>query len=243
MRSFRGFCSRKLTRAAQVTNQIFVIDSGSTDSTLGDRNERGGEHLLRRVFLVERASSGIGRSRQWRSVHTLGSCTLDADEALTDGLIDEIRGLPVQPASRRLLDTALCKFLGRVLKHNLAPTITCVSSHLEWGFERREVRSAFCLFQGWVGKLFNSVIDDNACRLQNGLRCWHNIRRAQEVQELLAETSGAEVHIKAFGNAIERRRFLQRSVYEKFPLFSRPFFLFCSVGIILVAVGLMEKRD
>jgi glycosyltransferase involved in cell wall biosynthesis len=226
-----------LTRAAQVTNQIFVIDSGSTDSTLEIAMSEG-------VTCLHHAFISYGEQRNW-AISAVAERShawqlhLDADEALTDGLIDEIRGLPVQPAFDGYLIPRYVKFLGRVLKHNLAPTYHMRLFAPGMGAcEKRKYDQHFVCF-GSVGKLLNSVIDDNRMPLTEWTRR-HNLWADAEVQELLAETSGAEVRIKAFGNAIERRRFL-RSVYEKFPLFSRPFFLF--VHRYILGRGFLDGKE
>ena len=106
---------RTLRAAAQVANQIFVVDSGSTDGTLG---------IVRRMGIepVHRAFVNYADQRNW-AIAEFGAqmawqLHLDADEVLDDEAVTAVRRVLADPAavSHAWMFERRTYFLGRPLR-------------------------------------------------------------------------------------------------------------------------------
>ena len=215
--------------------EVFVVDSGSSDRTLEIARDAGCQ-------LVAHPFENYARQRNWAFDHlpirTPWTLCLDADERLTPELAAEIGALVTQPEvphdGYMLRKRTL--FLGRWIRHG--------GQYPAWhlrlfrsGRGRCEDRlyDQHFIVRGSVGRLHNDYIDVITSDLGTFI-ARHNRWAELEAQQILAARGAAIpqpgiVAARLTGTAIERRRFLRIRVYQRFPLFLRPF-LFWIYGYI-----------
>jgi glycosyltransferase involved in cell wall biosynthesis len=212
-----------------------VVDSGSTDRT---------QEIARAVgcHLVEHPFENYAVQRNWAFDHLpIGApwtLCLDADERLTPELVAEInQALSGDSPCDGYMLRKRTIFMGRWLKHG--------GQYPAWhlrlfrsGRGRCEARlyDQHFVIDGRVGSLKNDYVDVIASDLATFV-ARHNRWAGLEAEEILASSAGAArpgpaVAPLLTGTAIERRRFLRTRVYQRFPLFVRPF-LFWFYGYVL----------
>ncbi len=212
-----------LSQARLVSDEIFAVDSGSSDSTV---------ELARRAgaTVVEHPFEHYGAQRNWAidnlPVTRSWQLHLDADEWMDDRLVEAIRALPEDPPDSGYFLPRYVKFLGRVLRHGgMSPTWHLRLFRTGVGrCEERRYDQHFLLTGGTAGKLSGAMIDDNRMSLSE----WtarHNRWADNEVAGLAGEPAAGRIRPDARGNPVERKRFL-RERYNRTPLFLRPFLLF-----------------
>ena len=109
-----------LSRACQVSDEIFVVDSFSQDGTAELARSFG-------ATVVQHPFEHYGAQRNW-AIETLPitrpwQLHLDADEVMDDQLVAAIQALPDQPAHSGYFLPRYVRFLGRVLRHGgMSPT-------------------------------------------------------------------------------------------------------------------------
>ncbi len=203
----------------------FVVDSGSTDRTL-DIARQYGAHVASHPF------DNYARQRNWAQqnlpITTEWVIHLDADERLTPELVQEINGMFRE--HRLTADGYMFRkrtmFMGRWIKHGGHYP----SFHLRL-FKRARGRCEDRLYDqhfvvdGKVEVLKNDYIDV----LTSDLGTWtarHNRWAELEAREMLTlqqQQQEGRVRSDAFGNPIERRRWLREGFFAKWPLFLRAF--------------------
>jgi len=212
-----------LSRARLVSDEIFVVDSGSRDRTLEIAQEAGAE-------VVEHPFEHYGAQRNWAidnlPVSSAWQLHLDADEWMDDRLVDAIRALPDDPPHSGYFLPRYVRFLGRVLRHGgMNPTWHLRLFRTGAGrCEDRKYDQHFLLLSGSSARLPGAIIDDNRMPLSE----WtarHNRWADNEVAELDSGPQTERIRPDARGNPIERKRYM-REKYNRMPLFVRPFMLF-----------------
>ena len=218
-----GSLRATLERAREVSDEIFVVDSFSTDGTAALARELG-------ATVVEHAFENYGAQRNWAIAAlpvTRGwQLHLDADEVMDAELVAAIRALPDEPRESGFFVPRYVRFLGRVLRHGgMSPTWHMRLFRTGAGrCEARKYDQHFYLTSGTSAQLAGSMIDD----VRMGLSEWtarHNRWSDAEVAELGAGATEGRVQADATGNPVERKRWL-RERYNRMPLFVRPFALF-----------------
>jgi len=217
-----------LTRARQVSDEIFVVDSFSSDGTVALAESFGAK-------VVQHAFENYGAQRNW-AIDNLPTTRkwqlhLDADEVMDDELVAAIQALPEQTPHSGYFVPRYVKFLGRVLRHGgMSPTwhlrlfLTGVGR-----CEDRKYDQHFLLVEnrggpGTTGQLPGVMIDDIAMSLSE----WtarHNRWADGEVAEMDAKNEAGRLVADPKGNPAQRKRAL-REKYNNLPLFVRPFLLF-----------------
>jgi glycosyltransferase involved in cell wall biosynthesis len=201
-----------------------VVDSFSSDVTLEIVNRFTTQ-------LVQHPFENYGAQRNW-AIDNLPlkyqwQLHLDADEYLTDDLIDEINALQVQipeDVDGFLIPRKVC-FLNKTLEHGgLYPTWHMRLFRAGKGrCENRRYDQHFVL-DGKTALLHHPMIDDHRMLLSEWI-ARHNRWADAEVDEILAPQAQGVIQGKFFGGKIERKRALRR-VYYALPHFVRPFLLF-----------------
>jgi glycosyltransferase involved in cell wall biosynthesis len=217
-----------LTRARQVSDEIFVIDSFSTDSTVAVAESFGAK-------VVQHAFENYGAQRNWAidnlPITRPWQLHLDADEVMDDELVAAILALPDEPDHAGYFVPRYVKFLGRVMRHGgMSPTwhLRLFKTGIGRCEDRKYDQHYLLTGPGSTGQLPGVMIDDIAMSLSE----WtarHNRWADGEVAELFAadsgEASAGRLTADAKGNPAQRKRAL-RAKYNKLPLFVRPFALF-----------------
>ena len=210
-----------LASVSGLSDDIHVIDSGSTDGTLELVTGFG-------VTVHHHAFLNYGNQRNW-AIDTVPArygwqLHLDADEKVSSELAAEILGIAEEAPEDGFFIARYLRFMNKTLKHNLAPTW-----HMRLfraGKGRCEMREYdqhfFCT--GVTRRLKGSMLDD----IRMSLTEWtfrHNRWSDAEVRELLAKAEAGRIDAKLGGNIVERKRFY-RGFYNRAPLFLRAFGLF-----------------
>jgi glycosyltransferase involved in cell wall biosynthesis len=109
-----------LASARRVSEEIFVVDSFSTDGTVELARSLG-------AHVVQHAFEHYGAQRNWAIDHLPISrpwqLHLDSDEWMNDQLVAAIQALPDEPAHSGYFLPRYLRFLGRVLRHGgMSPT-------------------------------------------------------------------------------------------------------------------------
>ncbi len=217
-----------LTRARQVSDEIFVIDSFSTDGTVTLAESFGAK-------VVQHAFENYGAQRNWAidnlSITRPWQLHLDADEVMDDELVAAILALPDNPEHAGYFVPRYVRFLGRVMRHGgMSPTwhLRLFKTGIGRCEDRKYDQHYLLTGPGTTGQLPGVMIDDIAMSLSE----WtarHNRWADGEVAELFAadsgEASSGRLVADAKGNPAQRKRAL-RAKYNKLPLFVRPFALF-----------------
>jgi glycosyltransferase involved in cell wall biosynthesis len=212
-----------LAQAQEISDDLYVVDSFSTDDTVALSREHGAQ-------VVQHAFENYGAQRNWAIDHVVARYAwqlhLDADERLTPELIASIRALPENPAHSGFFLARLVQFLGRQLRHGgMSPTWHLRLFRKDAGrCEERKYDQHFYLSEGSAGQLQGYMIDD----IRMSLSEWtarHNRWSDAEVLEQTAAREGVRIRPRFWGNPVERKRFL-RGLYNDAPLFVRPFALF-----------------
>lgn len=212
-----------LASAKKVSDEIFVVDSYSQDGTA---------ELARRygATVVQHAFENYGAQRNWAMdnlpISRSWQLHLDADEWMDDRLVAAIGALAEDAEHAGYFLPRYLRFLGRVLRHGgMSPTWHLRLFRTGIGrCEDRKYDQHFLLKTGTVATLPGAMIDD----IRMSLSEWtarHNRWADGEVAELSAKETSRRVKPDAYGNPIERKRFL-RERYNRMPLFIRPLALF-----------------
>jgi glycosyltransferase involved in cell wall biosynthesis len=213
-----------LTRARQVSDEIFVVDSFSKDGTVAVAESFGAK-------VVEHAFENYGAQRNWAidnlPITGKWQLHLDADEVMDDELVAAIQGLPEQTEHAGYFVPRYVKFLGRVMRHGgMSPTwhLRLFLTGVGRCEDRKYDQHYLLVGPGTTGQLPGVMIDDIAMSLSE----WtarHNRWADGEVAEMDAKNEAGRLVADAKGNPAQRKRAL-REKYNNLPLFVRPFLLF-----------------
>lgn len=212
-----------LKSVATLSDDVYVVDSGSTDDTVSIAEAHGAK-VLHHPF------ENYGAQRNWAieniAAQYVWQLHLDADEQLTPELAAEIAALPEESGDIAGYYLArYMRFMGRVLRHGgMSPTW-----HMRLfrrGMGRCEMRQydQHFLCSGATRQLRGSMIDD----IRMSLSEWtarHNRWSDAEVREMICGEAAGRIAGKWSGNVVERKRFL-RDIYNRAPYFARPIGLF-----------------
>ncbi len=215
-----------LSSIAGLSDDIHVVDSGSTDATL----EIAVSFYAK---IHQHPFASYGAQRNW-AIDNLSMAYdwqlhLDADEALTPELRDEIAALPENPTPDYhepygYFIARYLRFMGKILRHNLAPTWHMRLFRTGAGRCEERLYDQHFICSGTTAQLRGSMIDD----LRMSLSEWtarHNRWTDAEVKELLEKSAIGRVEASATGNIVQRKRFY-KGFYERAPLFVRSIALF-----------------
>jgi len=212
-----------LASAQEISDDLHVVDSFSTDDTVALSRQHGAQ-------VVQHAFENYGAQRNWAIDNLVlrypWQLHLDADERLTPELIASVRSLPENPAHSGFLIARFVQFLGRQMRHGgMSPTWhTRLFRNGAARCEERKYDQHFHLSQGSAGQLQGCMIDE----IRMSLSEWtarHNRWSDFEVNEITTAVNGARIRPRFWGNPLERKRFL-RGLYNRAPLFVRPYALF-----------------
>jgi len=226
---------RTLDSARLVSDDLHVVDSGSTDGTLAIA-EAAGATIVAHPFVDYAAQ------RNWAIDHLAlrhpWQLHLDADERLSAEAVAEIRALADEPGLDGYLIPRLVHFMERPIRHGgMYPIYHARLFRTGRGrVEARRYDQHFAI-TGTVRALRQPMIDD----IRMGLSEWtarHNRWSDLAVEDALAPQPG-RIKGRLFGNALERKRWL-RECYGAAPLGIRALALFCYRYIL--RLGFLDGR-
>jgi glycosyltransferase involved in cell wall biosynthesis len=227
-----------LAQARKLSDEIFVVDSFSTDSTDSVAASLGAQ-------VVQHAFEHYGAQRNWAidnlPVSRPWQLHLDADEVMDDTLVQSILDLSDNPPHTGYFVPRYVRFLGRVMRHGaMSPTWHLRLFRNGAGrCEDRKYDQHFLLLSGSSGQLRGVMIDDIAMSLSE----WtarHNRWADSEVAELFAAQSANRLQPDLFGTPSQRKRFL-RERYNRMPLFVRPYLFF--FYRYFLRLGILDGRE
>lgn len=207
-----------LESARKVSDEIFVVDSFSTDRTAEMARTMG-------ATVVQHAFHHYGAQRNWAienlPISRPWQLHLDADEWMTDALVAAILSLPEDPEYAGYFVPRYLRFLGRVLRHGaMSPTWHLRLFRTGLGrCEDRKYDQHFLLKSGKSGNLHGAMVDD----IRMPLTEWtarHNRWSDSEAEESHNHETSGRVKPDARGNPAQRKRFLRQKYYS-LPLFVR----------------------
>lgn len=232
---------RAIENARKYAREVYVLDSYSSDRTC-EIAESMGAHVYRRRFTYHADQLNWGLKNIpfatewiWRQ---------DADEYLTDELIDEInRVLPAADESVNAF-TAPClrKFMGRHIRHGIVPLVLLRlfrKGHAQW--EDKKMDEHIYVTDGIIGELEQPFFDDSLLTLTE----WtakHNAYATKEAADLLCteyglHENGEVVNSGAHSMAVRRKKLK----YCRLPLFWRAFAFFAYRYII--RLGFLDGKE
>jgi len=222
-----------------LTDDVHVVDSGSTDATLDIVASRG-------AILARHPFENYGSQRNW-AIDSLPlrhewQLHLDADERLTPELKTEIAALlaaPVDPGVGGFYVPRLVHFHGRALRHGGMYPIYHMRL-FRTGRGRCEARKYDQHFRadGRTEKLRHPMIDDIRLTLGEWTNR-HNRWADAEVDEILHPGGDGVIQAGSGDPVAEKRR--ARGWYYRAPLFLRAFLLFFYRYVI--KLGFLDGKE
>lgn len=219
----RTVLAQTLQRASQVSDDVHVVDSFSSDGTC-DLARSLGAGVVQHEFL------NYGKQRNWAMTHLplrhAWQLHLDADEALSVGLVEEMNR--IQSAFPDHINgyfiARQLRFLGRTIRHGgMCPTWHMRLFRTGLGHcEEREYDQHFWV-DGPSARLRGVIIDDISLNLSE----WtvrHNRWADAEVRE--AFNPASKLISGAWGKDPVRQKRALRDVYNRLPRFYRAGALF-----------------
>lgn len=207
-------------------NEIFVLDSFSTDQTI-EIAERYGCHVAKNKFV------NYAKQRNYAidhlPIHSEWVFFLDADEWLTEELKSEISQLiESHPEENGFYVKWRLIWMGKWIRRGYYPT--WILRLFRYGKSYCEDRAVneHLIVEGKTGKLCNDFMHED----QKGISEWiakHNVYATREALELLNTRAGQgyrEIDARLFGTQAQRKRWLRYKVWNRLPPLIRPFFYF-----------------
>ena len=199
--------------------EVYVVDSGSRDSTPEIAHSFGAK------VVQFRYQGGWPKKRQW-AMDTLPLAfdwifLLDADEALTPELVEEIRQAIENPDLNGYYISLRMYFLGRLLRHGGAGfwklslfrrgkgRFECRLKNQDTSMADMEVHE-HVVVEGKTGKLRNSLIHRNVESLSHYIQKHDEYSNWEARVWLEGEAGYGDLPPSLFGTQAQRRRWLKR---------------------------------
>lgn len=208
-----------------LTNQIFVVDSGSTDGTKRIAQSRN-------CYFVEHPFENQAQQLNWAlnalPITTPWILRLDADETVTEELsaelLRELQRVPPDVSGFEIKRRVY--FMGKWIRHGgYYPTwLFRIWRHGHAICETRWMDEHMMLLKGRLARLGHDIIDEN----HKGISFWvekHNQFASREVKDILGLPSDALAQSAASPQAL-RRRWLKKGLYLRSPRLFRAFAYF-----------------
>jgi glycosyltransferase involved in cell wall biosynthesis len=217
-----------LESVSDFSESIFVVDSGSTDQTLQIASEF-------KVTIVHNKFENYSQQRNWAlsnlPIQTEWVINLDADHRLTPELKKELismfnTGIPHDIngflVSRRTI------FMGKWIRYGgHYPTYHAVMFRKGFGKCEEKLYDQHFVVNGKSLKLKGDVIDlitESLTTFTERHNKWSTLEAIQQTSKKDLKNNDT-IQGSLRGNAIQSRRYV-KNIYEKFPLFFRPFLYF-----------------
>ena len=217
-----------LVSLQDLTEEVFVVDSGSTDHTLEIAREWGAE-------VVEHPFQNYGQQRNWAldnlPLRFEWTLQLDADHRVTPELRASLQNLfnPLPPdAVQGYMVSRRTMFLGKWIRHGgHYPVYHAVLFRRQAGRCEDKLYDQHFVVQGTVRKLRGDIVDvitDSLTTFTERHNRWSYLEAAEQSNSN-RQAGERRIQPRMTGTPMEQRRFL-KSAYERWPLFVRPFLYF-----------------
>ena len=224
--------------------KVYVVDSFSTDATVDIARELGAE-VVQYTWPGNQAEQ-FNRALDNLQIDTDWIVRLDADEYLTQPLIDELRQkLPAMPKSVSALSLSRARaYCGKVLRHGIVGDVRIIRIFRKGmaRYEKRIMDEHLSVLSGDTVEMKHAFVDDNRMPIGRFVQK-HNEYASREAALLLdaeyhlTETSGLPQN---HGEEVSRKR-AQKARYAKMPLFWR------AVGYFfyryIIRLGFLDGRE
>lgn len=222
-------------------NEIFILDSQSTDRTLEIASQYG-SHIAQNKF--ENYAKQRNHALNHLPITSEWVLFLDADEWMLDVLKQEISTrITTSPEENGFYLNRRFFWMGRWIKCGYYPTWTLrLFRHGKGCCEDRAVNEHL-IVEGKTGKLHNDYIHED----RKGVSDWivkHNNYATREALELFNRRSAPgyqEIDASLFGTQAQRKRWLRYRIWNNLPPLIRPCFYFFYRYII--AGGFLDGRE
>jgi len=227
---------RCLNSIKDLASEIIIVDSQSTDKTL-DICEKYGCRIFQNNFINQAiqfnwALDNIDIRNDW-------VFRLDADEIVPKKLKKEMlervgreEGVHGYSLNRRMY------WMNKWLKHGrMYPHF--IARIFKKGYGRYEEKTEeHLIIDGQVRNMKNDFLEDNRLNNLDYFTRKHLSTAEGEVREVFLrhKIDDKTVRVKFFGAKVERTRWLKLKIYEKTPLFVRPFLYFTYRYIICLGI-------
>lgn len=222
---------RAMESVSGIAKEIKVVDSFSTDRTLAIAMEMG-------ASILQHKFTNQANQLQWAldesQINTDWVLRLDADEYLTESLVDELaQNLPdVNQDVSGIIFKRRLHFMGKWIRHGGYYPVHLLRMwrHGHAAVEQRWMDEHMVLLQGTTVTFRHDIVDDN----QNSLTWWtakHNDYATREAAEYLNQKyhfmdSVTDLKSKSFAKQTGVKRWYKNNLYYKMPPFLRAFLYF-----------------
>lgn len=222
-------------------NEIFILDSQSTDRTLEIAGQYGC-HIAQNKF--ENYAKQRNHALDHLPIHSEWVFFLDADEWLSEELKKEISALIARsPEENGFFIKRRLIWMGRWIRRGYYPSWQLRLFRNGKGRCEDRAVNEHLIVEGITGHLRNDFTDENKKEVSDWI-VKHNGYATREAQELLNTRSVKgyqEIDVSLFGTQAQRRRWLRYKVWNNLPPLIRPFFYFIYRYILLG--GFLDGRE
>jgi glycosyltransferase involved in cell wall biosynthesis len=208
---------------------VFIVDSGSTDSTLTIAQNFD-------VKISHHPFQNYGQQRNWAlknlPINTPWVLNMDADHRMTEQLSKEIEQIfsnTIAESINGFLISRRTIFLGKWIKYGgHYPVYHAILFRKGFGYCEDKLYDQHFVVEGQCGTIKSDMIDtltDSLSSFTERHNRWATLEAEDQISAYSKKNKEELVQAKFIGNAQQRRRF-SKSIYEKFPLFVRPFIYF-----------------
>jgi glycosyltransferase involved in cell wall biosynthesis len=208
---------------------IFLVDSGSTDQTLGIVEKYP-------VQVFHHPFENYGAQRNWAFEHlpiqTPWILNMDADHRITPELAIELAHIFSNTISEQIKGFLISRrtlFMGKWMKYGgHYPVYHAILFRKGFGNCEDKLYDQHFVVEGQCETIKTDMIDTLTDSLQSFTERhnrWSTLEAEDQFYGYATKNTAQLVQAKANGNAQQRRRYA-KSLYEKFPLFVRPFIYF-----------------
>ena len=209
------------------TDSIFIVDSGSTDATVAIAKEFG-------IDVIYNKFDNYGQQRNWAlsqlSIPNDWIINMDADHRLTTALKTELINHFTKGISNEINGFLVSRktiFMGKWIRYGgHYPTYHANIFRRGKGRCEEKLYDQHFLVEGATIKLKGDIVDlitESLTTFTERHNKWATLESIQQTSADIDENKNIKGSIT--GNAIQLRRYI-KNIYEKFPLFVRPFIYF-----------------
>jgi glycosyltransferase involved in cell wall biosynthesis len=211
-----------------LADQIFIVDSYSTDGTLKILESQP-------VEVIQNPFTNYSQQRNWAlenlQIRNEWVLNIDADHRITSELAKELRdkfASKIKQNTNGLLASRRTMFMGKWIKHGgHYPTYHAIIFRKGFGKCEERLYDQHFRVEGAVEKLKGDVIDlitESLTTFTIRHNKWSDLESFEQYNGSLIGNQKL-ISGKLNGSPIQRRRYL-KNLYDQFPLFIRPFIYF-----------------